>query len=126
MTAAAEVSTDEDRPWERHGRRDARPHRALLLDVTATASVLCGIFSLCLLIPALLGLPLGIASLVLTRQDLNLMRAGLMDPGGKAQTEGARKWAGWGLLLNLIVLLVAALLLLRMACYGSLFGPAWS
>jgi hypothetical protein len=124
--APTEVSTDEDRPWERHGRRDARPHRALFLDVMATASVLCSIFSLCLLIPALLGLPLAIASLVLTRQDLNQMRAGLMDPGGKGQTEGARTWAGWGLLLNLIVLLVAALLLLRMACYGSLFGPAWS
>jgi hypothetical protein len=43
----------EARPWERKGqvRRDAEPHRGVLLDVFETTRVLCGIIMLFLLIP---------------------------------------------------------------------------
>jgi hypothetical protein len=40
-------------------------------------------------VPSLLGIPLGLAALVLATRDLSKMQAGLMDPRGAVQTERA-------------------------------------
>jgi hypothetical protein len=118
----------EAMPWERPGqaRRDALPHRGLRLDVLGTVSVLCGIVAFGLFIPGLFGLPLGVTALAMARRDLRDMRFGLVDPRGKAQTEEAKRWAFWGVALNLAALMLAGLLLMWLAASGVLGGRGWS
>jgi hypothetical protein len=122
------VNDTDERPWEKAGqlRRDALPHRGPLLDVLGTASVLCAILAAGPVIPGLLGLPLGVAALLLARRDLSKMRAGLVDRTGQARTEEALRWARWGVLLNLVVLLLAGAMLVWLARSGGLRGPGWS
>src|SRR5207247_1952487 len=79
----------DDRPWDRPGsvRRDCEPHRGPFLNLVGTVSLLCGICSLCTLLPGLIGLPLGLATWVMARNDFRKMEAGLMamDPAKKAE-----------------------------------------
>jgi hypothetical protein len=101
------VSTPDDRPWERSGevRRDARPHRGVLLSRLEKATVTCTIAAGCLLLltvpPALM---LAGLTLVLAGRDLATMRAGLMDPAGRVRTEEAKATALACLLVNLLLL----------------------
>jgi hypothetical protein len=93
----------EERPWEEPGavRRDCAPHRGTFLAVLGAVSLACGFFSCCLVVPGLVGLPLGLATLVMGRRDLGLMEAGLMDPEGRKRTEEALTNAGVGIVLSL-------------------------
>jgi hypothetical protein len=62
----------EDRPWEQAGaiRRDCEPHRGEFLSFLGGVSAVCGLVSLCLVFPALLGLPLGLAAWAISLRDL--------------------------------------------------------
>lgn len=92
----------DERPWERPGRvrRDCEPHRAELLRQLGTAAIVCGFLTVILAVPALIGLPLGIAVSVMANRDLAKMRAGEMDPQGEADTERARQIACFSLLVS--------------------------
>jgi len=111
---------DDPRPWERPGevRRDCEPHRGRLLLWLGIASWVCGLASLALVVPALLGLALGLTTLVLARRDLAKMEAGLMDPAGAGLVRRASGYAVVGTILSLVGLLTlacAAVLLLGRA-----------
>jgi hypothetical protein len=91
------------RPWELPGniRRDCDPHRALLLSLLAVVSFSCGFFSVFLVVPALIAVPLGLAVRRMSEHDLHEMRWGRMDPEGRARTLLAQVWAGGGILFSL-------------------------
>src|SRR2546423_1520291 len=93
----------EDRPREERGavRRDCEPHRGAFLDLLGLVTLVCGLCSYCLVVPGLGGLPLGVATLLMARRDLGLMKAGLMDPAGRTRTEGAATFAWIGIIFNL-------------------------
>jgi hypothetical protein len=110
---------DAARPWEQPGavRRDAAPNRAELLAILGKASLGCGVLSVLLGAPALVGIPLGLITVILAKRDLLRMWEGTMDPRGRDQTELARRrgeygavMSGFGPLASVIVwwLLVAA------------------
>ena len=62
-----------------------------------------GGLSLCLFgTGAILSIPIGIAVWLMANRDLEYMRAGRMDPAGKAQTETGRTAAVAGVILGLI------------------------
>lgn len=111
----------ESRPWEQPGvvRRDCAPHRGHVLVALGRASLVCGILSLCLALPALVGFPLGLVARVLAERDLVSMRAGVMDPRGRAQTERARRLGQYGATLSAISPLV--FMVLWVACGQAIF-----
>ena len=93
-------------------RRDSEPHRGPLLAGMGNITLFAGGLTLCAAgIPALLALPLGVATWVMAAHDLAKMRTGEMEEQGRPQTESARTsaitgvvlalffTAGWGLLL---------------------------
>ncbi|HZT80831.1 MAG TPA: hypothetical protein VFA26_11435 [Gemmataceae bacterium] len=86
---------DSRPPWERPGfvRRDCEPHRAGPLALLATVALIFGILSLCVCLPALIALPMGLGVYAAARRDLALMQAGQMDPDGSARTQTARDMA---------------------------------
>jgi hypothetical protein len=90
-------------PWELVGksRRDCLPHRARLLRLMAYVSCLAGGLSIVCLVPALLGLPLGLLARAMARRDLDLICGGDMDHRGYHETEKARADSHAGVLLNL-------------------------
>jgi hypothetical protein len=93
-------------------RRDCIPHRGALLCVMAVTCVICGILSPCIAgVPALLGLPLGTTVWVLACQDLQGLRAGLIDPAGQRLTALARDLSVAGLLTNGLGLALSGLIL---------------
>jgi hypothetical protein len=87
-----EVLDDEDeegdRPWEDErrfrGRRDAEPHRGVLILVLGILSIV--LVGIC----APLGLPFGIAAWILGQGDLRKIRANLMDREGEGLTQAGR------------------------------------
>jgi hypothetical protein len=84
-------------------RLDFVPHRGKLLVTLGNVSMALGGLSLCTLgIGALASVPLGITAWVLAGHDLKEMRAGLMDPRGKAATETGRTGGILGVVLGLI------------------------
>jgi hypothetical protein len=93
----------DERPWERPGgrRRDSEPHRGPLLVLLGTASLVCGILSLCLAAAAVIGLPLAVCTCVLVQGDLARMEAGRMDRCGQQPAERAQDRAVLGGLLCL-------------------------
>jgi hypothetical protein len=86
-----DTAEDEARPWEAKPRlrRDAEPHRGGLLYGLGAAAVLLGLAGLPFLFPLLLAFPLAVATSVLADRDLDLMRAGRMDPRGEWATRVA-------------------------------------
>jgi hypothetical protein len=103
-------------PWELPGtiRRDREPHRGPLLRWGARLVTALGVLGVWLVVPALLGLPLGVAVWRAARRDLALMRLGRMDPAGAVDASAAQVDAlagallpffGWGLLALLAWLL---------------------
>jgi hypothetical protein len=120
-----DVAQEQDgveRPWELPGavRRDVEPHRGRLLRVLGAAALVCGILALVLAVPGLIGLPVAVAVLVLSGRDLGRMRRGLLDPAGRAETEKARDFALWGLLLSVIWLFIWGLAVLSLLTDGQL------
>jgi hypothetical protein len=103
--------TDEPRPWERSGevRRDVAPHRAELLCGLANVSLACGLAALVFGVPALVGVPLGLAASVQTSRDLERMATGTLDPQGRAATWAAWRRADTALALNLLAPFVCLL-----------------
>jgi hypothetical protein len=88
---------------DRLGRRDAEPHRGALLVTLGNVSMIAGGLSLCLAgLGALVSVPTGLAAWVLAQRDLGRMRAGLMDPRGRGQTEVGRIGGIVGLVLGLL------------------------
>jgi hypothetical protein len=84
-------------------RRDSEPHRGALIANLGNASLAVGGLSLCFMgVGAVLSVPLGIVAVVLARRDLARMRSGLMDPGGRRQTEIGLNGGIAGIVLGLI------------------------
>jgi hypothetical protein len=106
----------DDRPWEQPGavRRDVEPHRGDLLVLLGTASLVCGFLTPALVVPGVVGLPLSVVVLVLAYRDLGRMGRGMLDPAGRAEAEKAIQHALVGLFFNVIGLLGAGALLLRL------------
>lgn len=102
---------EEERPWEKPGqvRRDCEPHRSSLLFLMARTSLVCGLLSLCLCFPALVGLPLAVLAYTLANRDLGRMEDGTMDPAGASQARRARDTAFAGALLSGPVLALGCL-----------------
>ena len=76
---------EDDRPWDDDrvyygGRRDAEPHRGTFI-------LLLGIGSLALFWIGIVGVPLGVAALVMGRGDTRKMRARDMDREGEGLTQ---------------------------------------
>jgi hypothetical protein len=96
----------DDRPWERQGgvRRDNEPHRGPFLVLLGTASLICGLLSLCLLAPAVVGLPLAVLTYALAAWDTARMERGTMDRYGLRLAELAQERALIGGLLCLVTL----------------------
>ena len=94
----------EECPWEEPGavRRDSQPHRGDLLMLLGTASLVCGVLACLIFVTALVGLPLAAVTWRWAGRDLARMDAGLMDPAGRGQTEGARDTAWLGGRFNLL------------------------
>jgi hypothetical protein len=106
-------------PWEAPGcfRHDCEPHRGQFLRLLGTVSAMCGLASLCLVLPGLVGLPAGIIVGIVARKDLAMMNAGLMDPRGKELCEIARIRAGIGTVSSSLALLfVGSLWLIIQIC----------
>jgi hypothetical protein len=61
--------------------------------------VVCGLLSFCLVFPAVPGFAFGLAAARMARHDLGVMRAGLMDPNGRKQTDAALDRAVVGMAL---------------------------
>ena len=78
---------EDARPWERPGavRRDCARHRGKLLHWLGRVALCCGLVSF-LGFPALVAVPLGLATWRMTRHDLREMAAGRMDPAGRGLT----------------------------------------
>jgi hypothetical protein len=106
--------TDDPRPWEKPGtvRRDCLPYRSTVWDLLALAALLLGVASLCLLVPALVGLPLAVVLWRRARRDLGQMDAGLMDPSGRVSAENARGTSFAAIVVNAGALLIGGALLL--------------
>jgi hypothetical protein len=84
-------------------RRDCEPHRGRLIAGLGNFSLIVGGLSLCLLgLGALVSVPVGVAAWLMANHDLAQMRAGAMDPRGKAQTENGRTGAIVGIVLGLL------------------------
>jgi hypothetical protein len=100
--------TDDARSGEGPGevRRDAEPHRGHVLVVLGAVSLWCGLLSFLLVVPSLLGLPLGVAVFVMARRDLGKMRAGRMDCRGVQTTAHGHNLGFAGVVINLIAPLV--------------------
>jgi hypothetical protein len=95
-------------------RRDYEPHRGRLIANLGNASLILGGLSLCVCgTGAALSVPLGIAAWVMANHDLERMRLGLMDPQGRAQTEGGRAGGVAGTILGLLFAAFFAVLFVR-------------
>src|SRR5262249_20805285 len=101
----------DDRPWELPGavRRDCALHRGNWLVLFAVIAFVFGIMS-CMLLPALIAVPLGIGSWILAERDLVRIRMGKMDPSGWKATENACAWARAAITLGLGFCAIWALL----------------
>jgi hypothetical protein len=99
-----ESSEPDDRPWERFGalRRDCEPHRALLLLGLGGMSFAFGLLAWLCGVPALAGLPLGIAAWKLAAADRQKMNAGAMDWSGLPSAEIGQALGICGVILSVI------------------------
>ncbi len=108
----------EDRPpWERPGavRRDVEPYSGLWPRALGVLALTLCALSLCFGLTGLLGLPLAVAVWVLAGRDLARMRAGALDPAGRAQAVQARRLAAPAI----------ALAVFGLGFYGSLLTLMW-
>jgi hypothetical protein len=110
----------DPRPWERPGavRKDVAPHRGKLLRALANASRACGIAALVLGAPALLGVPLALATRIMVEHDLERMGTGRLDPRGRAETWAAGERANHALALGFMAPFIS--LMLWCGCLNAL------
>jgi hypothetical protein len=108
-------------PWEMPGavRRDCEPHRATTLHALALAGFGLSMFG-CLIVPALMGLPLSVAAGILARRDLAAMASGKMDASGAEHTENVTMVARSGMILAITWLAVPMLWLLLFVLPGAI------
>jgi hypothetical protein len=99
-------------------RHDCEPHRGDFLWLLGTASLVCGVLSCFLLLPGLVGLPLGVATLAMARRDLGRMKAGRLDPTGRERTEWAQNNARVGVGLSLTGIIFTSLFILALRGRG--------
>jgi hypothetical protein len=111
---AEQEPVEEPRPWEQPGavRRDVAPHRGNWLLLLGRTALAAGGLALCLAVPALVALPLGAAVWILGQRDLARMRAGILDPTGRADVQRAMDLAITGALLSLFGLAIDSCALL--------------
>jgi hypothetical protein len=104
---------DEHRRWQRRFevRRDGDPPRSGLLLALGILSIVVGVPSLYLVVPALIGLPLSLVAYLMADRDLLEMRAGHMDRRGRASAHAAQWCALVGFLLNALGLTVGCVAL---------------
>jgi hypothetical protein len=88
------------------------PHRGNLLLLLGRVALVCGLLSVCLAVPAVIGLPLGLGVWVVGQRDLKRMAAGAMDPGGRTDVMRATDLGIGGAFLSLFFgsVIIAALL----------------
>lgn len=95
----APVAAEDDRG----PRRDSLPHRADLIGLLGTLSLIAGSLTLCTCgLGAGLALATGIPALVMARRDLRGMAKGRIDPTGLEETEAADDRARLGVLFALL------------------------
>jgi hypothetical protein len=84
-------------------RRDTEPHQGNLIANLGKASALAGLltFFTCGL-GSLIGLPLGLVTWALARNQLSRIDAGLVDASGRTQTEFGRQQAILGIFLSTV------------------------
>jgi hypothetical protein len=70
--------------------------------LSGTATPVCGFLSLCLVLPSIVGLPLGLLTWAMANRDSKQMEAGLLDPTGEAEAGTARGRAFCGIALCLL------------------------
>jgi hypothetical protein len=107
-----ERTESDELPWEQPGcaRLDCEPHRGPLLWVLGMASIIGGILSLVFIFPAVVVLPLGLATWLMARRDVAKMDAHVMDPEGRRQTVRARDTGLCGAALSLLAWTIIAVL----------------
>jgi hypothetical protein len=95
---------EEELPWERRGARrlDLEPHRGRLISALGWASLVLGLLSFCVGVTAFVGVPMGIAALVMAHTDLAKMRDSQMDPRGQGRTRRGGDCGLVGALLGLV------------------------
>lgn len=94
---------DDELPWEKRGamRLDAEPHRGKIVRYLGGASLIMGVLSFCTGFTGLVGVPLGMAALLMAHRDLAKMRAGVMDRRGEKRTRQGGDFGLIGLILSL-------------------------
>jgi hypothetical protein len=96
-------------------RRDAEPHRGLLLEWMGGGSVICGVIGICFFPLLLVSLTLGLAAYFLARSDLKKIQAGLMT-SGRGQTQEAKRLAVAGILFSIVVVWLLSLIAVILLC----------
>jgi hypothetical protein len=66
------------------------------LKALGEVSMLLGLLSFCLLLPSLIGFPLGLWTWRAACQDQEKMHAGLMDPDGREAVDVSEWWSAMG------------------------------
>lgn len=104
---------EEHRRWERRFelRRDGDPPRGGVLLALGILSIVVGVPSLYLVVPALIGLPLSLVAYLMADRDLLEMRAARMDSRGRASAHAAQWCALVGFLLSALGLTVGCVAL---------------
>lgn len=110
-----ESRADEDGGLRGPPRRDYEPHRAALISVMGTASILFGVIAALALcagpfaVAGVIGAGTAGAALVMARDDLDQMERNIMDPDGRRQTLSGQTNATIGLIVSLIGILAGGL-----------------
>jgi hypothetical protein len=93
MSGPEPDAVTDPRPWEEPGqwRWDGLPHRGSLLAVLAGVATVSACSGWVFVVPAPVGVGLGLLVWLLARRGLRLMAAGLLDPAGEEQTGQAEQ-----------------------------------
>ena len=104
MANAEDQLENEDRPWETPGavRRDCEPHRAHLVRLIGTISLICGLLSICFGLTGPVGILAGIAAWLMARCDLRKMSEGIMDPSGRTATRLGKECGQLGIAFSML------------------------
>lgn len=104
----ADNQEGDERPWEVPGtcRRDCESHRAGLLLALARISDWCFVLGTILVLPALIGVALGLCVCWMARTDIRKMSLGLMDVAGLGRTKSARSLAIIGVVSSIVLLAI--------------------
>jgi predicted Zn finger-like uncharacterized protein len=110
---------DYDGPAQRRRRmrRDLDPHRGNLILGLGIFSIVANIGGICCLIPGVIGIPLGIVSLLFGLADVRKMDAGDMDPDGRGATTAGYICAIIGLVFGLLAIARCILTIFGMAAF---------